>query len=122
MTARSITFPSLLIWVQIWGLPFDLINEEAGLEIGKSLSKVVEVDCKAFASDQARFLRVRVEIPLDKPVRRGGPVVNPEGDQMLVAFKYERLCGLCFRCGRIGHENICVHMLEVAHEHKYSLF
>lgn len=53
MTARSITFSSLSIWVQIWGLPFNLINEEAGLEIGKSLGKVVEVDCKAFASNQA---------------------------------------------------------------------
>lgn len=94
MTARSSTFSSLLIWVHIWGLPFDLINEEAGLKIGRSLGKVVEVDYKAIASDQARFLRVRVEIPLDKPVQRGGSVVNPEGDQMLVAFKYERLCGL----------------------------
>ncbi|KAK9989666.1 hypothetical protein SO802_029905 [Lithocarpus litseifolius] len=91
--------------ITIWGLSFDLINEEAGLEIGKSLGKVVEVDCKAFASDQARFLRVRVEIPLDKSVHRGGPVVNPEGDQTLVAFKYERLCGLCFQCGRIGHKS-----------------
>ena len=53
MMVRSITFPSLPIWVQIWGLPFDLINKEVGLEIGKSLGKVVEVDCKAFASDQA---------------------------------------------------------------------
>lgn len=92
MTVRSSTLSSLLIWVHIWGLPFDLINEEAGLKIGRSLGKVVEVDYKAIASDQARFLRV--EIPLDKPVQRGGSVVNPEGDQMLMAFKYERLCGL----------------------------
>lgn len=51
MTARSSTFSSLLIWVHIWGLPFDLINEEAGLKIGRSLGKVVEVDYKAIASD-----------------------------------------------------------------------
>nr|XP_023884581.1 uncharacterized protein LOC111996812 [Quercus suber] len=31
MTARTVTFTGLPIWVQIWGLPFDLINAEAGL-------------------------------------------------------------------------------------------
>nr|POE45518.1 hypothetical protein CFP56_26712 [Quercus suber] len=57
------------------------------------------------AKASAWYLRVRVEIPLDKLVRRGGPVVNLKGDHTLVAFKYERLCGLCFRCGCIGHES-----------------
>ena len=49
-------------------MPFDLINEEAGLDIGRGIERVVEVDCKALASDQARFLRIRVEIPLEKPI------------------------------------------------------
>nr|POE75663.1 hypothetical protein CFP56_74929 [Quercus suber] len=41
---------------------------------------------------------------LDKSIRRGAPVLNPEGDTMWVAFQYERLLGLCFRCGLLGHE------------------
>nr|POE83687.1 hypothetical protein CFP56_31412 [Quercus suber] len=57
-----------------------------------------------FTLDQARFLRVRIEIPLDKSLRRGGPVVNPEGEKAFVAFKYERLDGLCFNCGHFGHK------------------
>ena len=60
------------MWVQVYGLPFDLINKEAGLDIGRGIRRVVEVDCKALVSDQARFLQIRVEIPLEKPIRRGG--------------------------------------------------
>ncbi|XP_075649946.1 uncharacterized protein At4g02000-like [Castanea sativa] len=104
MTARSVSFTHLPLWVQVWGLPFDLMAEEAGQDIGWGLGRVVKVDCKAFKSDQARFLRVRVEVPLNKPLRRGGLVVSPEGDEARVAFRNEHLVGWCFACGRIGHD------------------
>ncbi|XP_050259710.1 uncharacterized protein LOC126704737 [Quercus robur] len=104
MTAFSVSFETLPIWVQVWGLPFDLINEEAGRDIGRGVGRVIEVDCKAMAADQAKFLRIRVDMPLDKPIRRGAPVLSPEGDTVWVAFQYERLLGLCFRCGLLGHE------------------
>ena len=55
----------------MWGLPFILINEEAGKDIGESIGRVLEVDCKAIAADQARFLRIIVELPLAKPIKRG---------------------------------------------------
>ena len=72
LTTRSVQFTSLLMWVQVYGLPFDLINEEAGLDIGRGIGRVVEVDCKALVSNQARFLQIQVEIPLEKPIRKGG--------------------------------------------------
>ena len=68
------------------------------------MGKVIEVDCKAIKTNKAWFLRVRVEVPLDKPLRRGGLVVSPEGDEARVVFRYERLVGWCFACGRLGHE------------------
>ena len=58
LTAKSVWFTSLPMWVQVYGLPFDLINEEAGLDIGQGIRRGVEVDCKALASDQARSLRI----------------------------------------------------------------
>ncbi|KAL0003706.1 hypothetical protein SO802_011267 [Lithocarpus litseifolius] len=104
MTASSVTFPVLLIWIQIRGLPFDLVSEEVGREIESGMGRVVELDTKAFTAEQAQFIRVRVEIPLDKPIRRGGSVLNLEGSKTRIGFKYERLVGLCFQCGRFGHE------------------
>lgn len=56
MMARMVTFTHCFVWVQVWGLPFDLFSEEVGYDIGMGIGWVVEVDCKGFTSDQARFL------------------------------------------------------------------
>ena len=74
-TARSVSFPVIPISFQVWGLPFDLINEEAGMDIRKGLGHVVEVDSKALASEQAGFLQIRIEIPLNKPLHKGALIV-----------------------------------------------
>lgn len=53
MTAFSVDFKIIPMWIQVWGLPFDLINEDTGKDIGESIGRVLEVDCKAITSDQA---------------------------------------------------------------------
>ena len=35
--AFSVNFLHIPIWVQVWGLPFDLINEETGKDIGSGI-------------------------------------------------------------------------------------
>ena len=75
-----------------------------GRDIGSGLGEVLEVYLKAFSSDQACFIRVRVELPLDKPLYQGGVVASLEGDKVCIGFKYERLIGLCYQCGQIGHK------------------
>lgn len=37
MTTKSITFLSFPLWVQVWGLPFDLLLEEVGRETRNGL-------------------------------------------------------------------------------------
>ena len=86
MSARSVTFLKQTFWIQVWGLPFDLINEEARSDIGRSIGELVEVDSKAFNIDQSRFLSVRVEVPLYKPLWMGSPVISLEGELTCVAF------------------------------------
>ena len=75
--ARTVAFNSTPLWVQVWDLPFDLISEEATRDIGEGLGTVVEIDNKAFSLEQARFVWIRVEIPLDKPLQQSGVVANP---------------------------------------------
>ena len=87
MMENSVTFTYLPIRVEVWGLPFDLFSEEVGTDIGKGLGCVVDIDSKSITSDQARFLQIRVGIPLDKPIRRGSKIQGPEGDTVWIAFK-----------------------------------
>ena len=82
MTATSVTFHTLPMWIQIWGLPFGVLTEETGRDIENGIGKVVEIDATTFMTDQARFIRIRVEVPLDKPIRRRGVVLSPEGDKL----------------------------------------
>ncbi|KAK7860213.1 hypothetical protein CFP56_042126 [Quercus suber] len=41
MTAFSVNFQSVPIWVQVWGLLLDLINEEAGRDIARAIGRVL---------------------------------------------------------------------------------
>ena len=104
MMARIVAFKHIPLWVQVWGLPFDLISEEASKDIGGGLGKMVEIDNKVFSSKQACFVRIWVELPIDKLLHRSAVVVNLEGDKVRVGFKYERLVGFYYQCCIIRHE------------------
>ena len=49
-------------------------------------------------------MRVRVDLPINRLLHRGGNIVNPEGEKFWVTFKYERLPTFCFLCGILGHD------------------
>ena len=103
----------------MWGLLFNLITKEASQDIGESIGKVLEVDCKAIVANRARFLCIQVELPLKKPIKRGALVLSPKGDKVWIAFQYERLVGLCFNYGLIGHEaRDCHHPISSTEEDK----
>lgn len=83
---------------------------EAANDIGRGLGRVIEVDNKAFSTEQVKFLRVRIEIPLAQPLRRRGLVVSLKGDRTWVAFWHKLIVGMCFSCERLGYEvKACTH-------------
>lgn len=45
-----------------------------------------------------------MDLLLDKPLRRGGNIVNLDGSKTWVTFKFERLPCFCFQCGLLGHD------------------
>ena len=104
LTSTNITFTHSPFWVQIWGLPFELMAEEVCKELGNSLGSFIETDRRSGQSEQAKFMRVRVNLQLDKPLRRGGKIASMEGEKFWVSFRYERLPTFCFHCGRLGHD------------------
>nr|POE76871.1 uncharacterized protein CFP56_58073 [Quercus suber] len=105
MTANNINFSHSPFWVQIWGLPFDMMTEKLGRHIGNNLSAFIIADTRSWSADQAKFMRIRVNIPIDKPLRRCGTVISLEGEATQILFRYERLPIFCYYCGVMGHDD-----------------
>ena len=62
MTSKNISFSHSPFWVQIWGLLFENMTEDIGRDIGSKIGRVLVVDKRAIQTDQAKFLRIRVEV------------------------------------------------------------
>ncbi|KAK7818432.1 uncharacterized protein CFP56_041376 [Quercus suber] len=104
LSVTNISFTHFPFWVQVLGLPFENMSEEVGRDLGNRLGKYIETNKRSWLSEQAKFMRVRVDLPINRPLRRGGNIVNLEGEKFWVSFKYERLPTFCFLCGILGHD------------------
>ena len=92
------------------------MSEDAGKDIGSRLGKVLEVDKRSLQAEQAKFMRIRVEIPIDKPLRRGGNITNTEGERCSILFRYKRLPTFCYICGILGHDEKHCHVSSMEGE------
>lgn len=90
--------------MQIWGLPFEFVTPVIWEIIGKRLGDLIMVDDRINTVEMGRFIRVRVCIPLDKPLKKGGNVVVGNGVKVRVEYKYERLNSFYQYCGFLRHE------------------
>ncbi|KAH7855480.1 hypothetical protein Vadar_025363 [Vaccinium darrowii] len=104
MKAEGVEFNTVDFWIQLWGLPFECITSEFGTEIGKRIGEVLEINKATESKEWGRYIRIRVRIPLNRPLRRGGYVMLGMGDKCWVDYKYERLPSFCFYCGFLDHE------------------
>ena len=50
------------------------------------------------------FMRVRVTLPITKPLRRGAYIARTDGERTWVTFKYERLPIFCHFCGLLDYD------------------
>ncbi|KAE9459498.1 hypothetical protein C3L33_08619, partial [Rhododendron williamsianum] len=104
MKADQLSFHSVAFWIQLWGLPFEFVNPMVGEIIGKRVGTFLAIDDRKEVGERGRFIRVRVEIPLDKPIKRGGFIALGSGPKYWVDYKYERLNSFCHYCGSLSHD------------------
>ncbi|XWS65469.1 hypothetical protein CRYUN_Cryun05aG0115400 [Craigia yunnanensis] len=75
-------FGIALFWVRIHGLPFNLMSKEVVVRIGRKLGALQTVDTM---SAWGKYMRVRVELDINKPWRRFVTIAGPLGkDDLLV--------------------------------------
>ena len=104
LSMSNISFTHSPLWAQVWGLSFENLFEEVGRDLGNSLGRYIEIDKRSWLLEQAKFMRIQVDLPLNKPLRKGGNFVNLNGSKTWVTFKFERLPCFCFQCGLLGHD------------------
>lgn len=104
MTASNVKLECASLWVQIWGAPFDMLFAKVETEVWSRLGTVDNVERRRRQDMQNFFMRVRVALPISKPLRRGGFISVSDGVHTWVTFKYERLPIFCHSCGLLGHD------------------
>ena len=105
LIATNIVISHSPFQVQVRGVPFEIMTEDTGRDIGNRIGKFLEANRRSWQSDQAKYMRVRDKLPLNKPLHRKGYLMNGEGEKLWVTFKYERLPMVCYICGRLGHDD-----------------
>ncbi|RYR39726.1 hypothetical protein Ahy_A09g045311 [Arachis hypogaea] len=105
LSIDEVNYNQLSIWVQIYGLPYDKINTKNSEKIGAILRRVISAEDPFVEGNMLRsFLRVRVEINVQVPLKTGFWFRRSDRSQSWAEFKYEKLYDYCYKCGRIGHD------------------
>ena len=104
MSANNVALEHASLWVQIWGVPFDLMSPKVAAKVGNKMGSVEDMERRRRTDDRKFFLSVRVALPISKPVQRGGFLLGSDGKRHWVTFKYERLPMFCHFCGILGHD------------------
>ena len=86
------------------GPPFDMVLPTIAEAVGSHLGTVVEVEKRQKLDGQSFFMRVKVAIPITKPIRKGAFLIGSDGKSNCVIFKYKRLPLFCHHCGLLGHD------------------
>lgn len=104
MIVGNIKMENVSLWDQIWGAPLDMISPQVAKLIGGHLGEVEEVEWKKKRDDVNFFMHVRVDLPISKPLWRGGFIAGMDGKRYWVDYKYERLPIFYHYCGISGHD------------------
>lgn len=93
-------------WIQLYDLPFQFMNRRYENLIGDKLGKVLEIDVNDDDTRWGEYLRIRVEINLNKPLTRGR-ALEFKRKKLWIPLKYEKLSRFYFLYGSIAHTMKC---------------
>jgi hypothetical protein len=111
LSASEIVFDRMEIWVRILNLPLGWMNQTRGSRAMSLIGPMVRMDVDADGKASGAFLRARVAIEIDKPLRRGVLLRMSKAEEpRWFHAQYEKLPYYCFGCGIMGHSEVeCLH-------------
>ncbi|KAK3199219.1 hypothetical protein Dsin_022634 [Dipteronia sinensis] len=116
-------FNHTAFWIQIHNVPLLCMAAEIGLLLGSMNGDVREIDDGGTGDCARKYIRVRVVINVDQPLRRILRVdVLRDGQESMMLLRYERLPEHCYRSRRIGHVvRDCLSVVESEGPEDYDL-
>ncbi|KAL5796760.1 hypothetical protein ACOSQ2_001580 [Xanthoceras sorbifolium] len=100
----DIDFSLVPFWVQLYNIPLICIDKKIGLRLGELLGEVKEIDTDFNGDCSGCFIRLRVMIDINQPLKRGLRfTLRAKGEVSTALLCYERLPNFCYFCGKIGH-------------------
>ncbi|XP_060960598.1 uncharacterized protein LOC133031177 [Cannabis sativa] len=100
---RVVPLHELDMWVQLHDLKYGFMSEWVVKHAGNYVGTFIKSDPKNFIGIWRDYLRVRVTIDINKPLKRRMKLIKQDGTWIWTTFKYEYVPTFCFICGFIGH-------------------
>ena len=103
----DVCFDRMSIWARILNLPFGWMNAKKGEKAARSIGTVEKIDVNEKGKASGSFLRARVAMEINKPLRRGLFLRDEEKKaNVWYDIQYEKLPFYCKSCGLMGHSEL----------------
>lgn len=105
---QDVVVNSLEVWVQIYDLKIGFKSDKVLQACGDFIGKFLYPCPKNYSGFGKDYLRIRVQLDVNQPLRRRLKICKGHDDGFWANFKYERIPTFCFVCGLLGHsEKFC---------------
>ncbi|MED6119362.1 hypothetical protein PIB30_011165 [Stylosanthes scabra] len=102
--SKEMQISSFPLWAQLWGLPEQYKAIEVGHKLGSKLGSINDIDFFEVKGKESRIIKVRVEIEGIKKIKDNLKILDPNGKQLEIGLRYERIGIFCTYYTHIGHE------------------
>ena len=110
---RTMAINNLDIWVQLHDISAGFMSLRVATDVGNYIGKFIENDSNNFTGVWRDYLRIRVTLPLDVPIKRRMKLKKTEENWCWVNFKHEAIPTFCFICGMVGHgDKFCERLFD----------
>ncbi|XP_060969256.1 uncharacterized protein LOC133036621 [Cannabis sativa] len=101
--SREVPLHHLNIWVQLHDIRSVFKTKQVVRDAGNYIGSFIKFDKNNFNGVWRDYLRVRVRLNIEKPLKRRMKLQQIGGDWFWINFQYEFMSTFCFIYGVIGH-------------------